>query len=338
MISEGRGAGTGIRRRAGRILLRRGQATAARGTLAGMRAHVNVNGRITDAAHAEISIFDHGFLYGEGVYETLRTYGGEPFLWDRHLQRLRTSAAMILLDVPFGDDEFLRRSLDTVAAAGLGAQPDGSIRESYIRILLTRGIGELSYDPKATPVPSVVIIVKEHLDPPAKAFAEGVPVVMVDVVRNHPRSLNPLIKSNNLLNNALGMQQALRKGGVEGVFRNHRGELTECAQSNLFVVKDGVVKTPPLEAGLLAGITRAFVFEVGASCGVPVVEAVLHDADLTGADEAFYTSTTKELMPITRVDGAPVGTGRPGPVTQTLLAEFRRMAWAQVKGAAHARP
>ena len=303
-----------------------------------MRAHVNVNGRITDAAHAEISVFDHGFLYGEGVYETLRTYGGEPFLWDRHMQRLRTSAAMIHLDVPFGDDEFLRRSLDTVSAAGLGPQADGSLQESYIRILLTRGIGELTYDPTATPVPSLVIIVKEHVDPPAPPSPPASRWCWSTSMRNHPRSVNPLIKSNNLLNNALGMQQAMRKGGVEAVFRNHRGELTECSQSNLFVVKDGVVRTPPLEAGLLAGITRAFVFEVGASCGVPVVEAVLHDADLTGADEAFYTSTTKELMPITRVDDAPLGSGRPGPVTQQLLQEFRRMAWAMVKASARARP
>lgn len=138
--------------------------------------------------------------------------------------------------------------------------------------------------------------------------------------------MNQLIKSNNLLNNALGMQQALRSGGVEGVFRNYRGELSECSQSNLFIVKDGVVRTPAIDAGLLAGITRAFVFEIGNAVGVKVEEGVLMDADLFAADEAFFTSTTKELMPIVQVDDRTIGSGKPGPVTGKLLAEFRRRA------------
>jgi branched-chain amino acid aminotransferase len=157
---------------------------------------------------------------------------------------------------------------------------------------------------------------------------------MVDVIRNHPRSVNPLIKSNNLLNNALCMQQALRKGGVEGVFRNYRGELSECSQSNLFIVKDGVARTPALDAGLLAGITRAFVFELGARRGVSVEEAALKDEDLFAADEAFFTSTTKELMPIVRVDDRIIGSGAPGPVTRTLLAEYRRVAHEMTLSAA----
>ncbi len=291
-----------------------------------MSAFVNVNGRISDGEHAAISVFDHGFVYGEGVYETIRTYNGEPFLFDRHLQRLRRSAEMILLDVPFGDDEFLRRAIDTMAAARLGHRGHEPAAEAYIRILLTRGIGDLTYDPAATPSPSLVIIVKPLPVPAASEFERGVKVCMVDIIRNHPRSVNPLIKSNNLLNNALGMQQALRKGGVEGVFRNYRGELSECSQSNLFVVKGGVVRTPPLDAGLLAGITRQFVFELGKSVGVKVEEALLKDRDLFDADEAFFTSTTKELMPIVQVDEHTIGTGTPGQITKKLLAEFRRRA------------
>ena len=291
-----------------------------------MSVLVNVNGHISDGAHATISVFDHGFLYGEGVYETLRTYNGEVFLFDRHMQRLRASAAMIRLDVPYSDAEFLKRSVDTMTAAGLGKKSDSSVAEAYIRILHTRGIGELTYDPVATPVPSLVIIVKPLPVPSDAQFQRGVKVCMVDIIRNHPRSVSPLIKSNNLLNNALAMQEALRKGGVEGVFRNYRGELSECSQSNLFVVKDGIVRTPPLEAGLLAGITRGFVFELGAAVSIPVEEATLRDDDLFNADEAFFTSTTKELMPIVQVDDHIIGSGLPGPITTTLLAEFRRRA------------
>jgi branched-chain amino acid aminotransferase len=291
-----------------------------------MDAYVNVNGRISDAASAVISVFDHGFLYGEGVYETLRTYNGELFLFDRHMERLRASAAMIRLEVPFPDEEFLRRSTETMTAAGLGPRPDASPAEAYVRMLFTRGIGELTYDPAATPTPSLVIIAKPLPMTADEQYQRGVAVCFVDVIRNHPRSVNPLIKSNNLLNNALGMQQALRRGGVEGVFRNYRGELSECSQSNLFIVSKGVVRTPALEAGLLAGITRAFVLEMAASLGLRGAEALLRDEDLLGADEAFFTSTTKELMPIVRVDGRPIGSGTPGPITRRLLEEFRRRA------------
>jgi branched-chain amino acid aminotransferase len=291
-----------------------------------MSAFVSVNGRIAAAEHAVISVFDHGFLYGEGVYETLRTYNGEPFLFDRHLKRLRASAAMILLDVPFSDAEFFQRCNATVAAAGLCGGRGAPSDEAYIRILLTRGIGELTYDPAATPIPSLVVIVKPLPVPAERDFIDGVKVCMVDILRNHPRSVNPKIKSNNLLNNALCMQEAIRKGGVEGVFRNYRGELSECSQSNLFIVKNGVVRTPELDAGLLPGITRAFVFEIGADGGVTVEQACLHDQDLFDADEAFFTSTTKELMPIVQVDDRTIGSGAPGPVTRKLLADFRRRA------------
>lgn len=291
-----------------------------------MSVVVNVNGAVSDGASASISIFDHGFLYGEGVYETLRTYNGELFLFDRHMKRLRASAEMLMLDVPYTDEECRARCIETMQAAGLGHRPDGSYAEAYVRILHTRGIGDLTYDPAATPTPSVVIIVKPLPVPAEAQFRNGVKVCMVDIIRNHPRAVNPLIKSNNLLNNALCMQQAMRKGGVEGVFRNYRGELSECSQSNLFIVKDGVVRTPPLEAGLLAGITRGFVFELGSAVGVAVEDRVLRDEDLFAADEAFFTSTTKELMPIVEVDDRTIGTGRPGPITQQLLAEYRRRA------------
>jgi len=288
-----------------------------------MRGAVYVNGTISPADHAVVPVYDHGFVYGEGVYETLRTYNGQPFLFDRHVRRLRKSADMLALAVPLTDPQIDARFRETMRTAGLG---DGPGREAYIRILVTRGIGELTYDPAATPTPSIVVIVKPHVDPPREVFERGVTVALVPIVRNHPGSVNPLIKSNNLLNNALAMQEAFRRGGFEGVMRNYKGELAECTQSNLFIVKNGAAITPPIDAGLLPGITRAFLFEVGAEAGIPVREAVLHDADLFGADESFLTSTTREVVPIVQVDDRKIGTGTPGPVTQALHDGYRRKA------------
>ncbi len=288
-----------------------------------MAATVNVNGRVFDQEHAVISVFDHGFLYGEGVYETLRTYNGQPFLFERHMLRLRRSADMLALGVPLTDAEIDARFRDTMRTAGLG---DGADGEAYLRILVTRGIGELTYDPTACPTPSVIVIAKRHVSPPAEVFDRGVKVALVPIVRNHPGSVNPLIKSNNLLNNALAMQEAFRRGGFEGVMRNYRGELAECTQSNLFIVTNGAALTPPLDAGLLPGITREFLFDVGREAGITVREAVLRDADLFGADESFLTSTTREVVPIVQVDDRTIGSGRPGPVTRALLDGYRRKA------------
>jgi branched-chain amino acid aminotransferase len=210
-----------------------------------MSAMVNVNGRILDREHAVISVFDHGFLYGEGIYEVLRTYDGVPFLFDRHMRRLRNSASMLRLDIPLADADIEQRFHETMAAGGLGAGG----QEAYIRILVTRGVGEITYDPTVCPEPTIVIITKPHVEAPTAAYIDGVMVSLVGIVRNHPGTVNPIIKSNNLLNNALGNQEALRKGGFEAIMRNYRGEIAECSQSNVFIVKDGVALTPPVDAG-----------------------------------------------------------------------------------------
>jgi len=287
-----------------------------------MSATVNVNGRITDDRDAVVSVFDHGLLYGEGIYETLRTYHGRTFLYQRHMRRLRNSASMINLALPFSDAELTSRIRDTLATADL----DGG--EAYIRVLVTRGVGDLTYDLRATPVPSVIIIVKRQADPPPEAYERGVGVVIVEVVRNHPGTVNPMIKSNNLLNSALAAQEAIRRGAFEGIMRNYRGDLSECSTANLFIVKDGAALTPPLTSGLLPGITREFIFDIGTEIGVDVREVVLRDDDLFSADEAFLTSTTREAVPIVTVDDRPIGNGRPGPVTHAFLAAFRRHAHA----------
>jgi len=291
-----------------------------------MAATVYVNGQIFDQEHAVISVFDHGFIYSEGVYETLRTYQGKPFLLERHMRRLRRSADMIALPIPLGEADIARRFTETQTAAGLlGAAPE---QEAYIRILITRGIGDLTYDPAATPHASVIIIVKPHVQLPEDTYRAGVPVVIVPIVRNHPATVNPRIKSNNLLNNALAAQEAIRRQAFEGIMRNHRGELAECSTSNLFIVRKGEVLTPPLEAGLLPGITREFIFEIGADLGIPVREAGLKDDDLLAGDEAFLTSTTREALPITRVDGRVIGSGVAGPITRALLESYRARAVA----------
>jgi branched-chain amino acid aminotransferase len=281
-----------------------------------MNATVSVNGTITSAAAAAVPVFDHGFLYGEGVYETLRTYSRRPFLFDRHMRRLRHSASLMALDVPFTDDDLLRRVRDTMGAhAGLD--------EAYIRILLTRGVGDLSYDPAATPHPTLVIIVKPFPAPPERTFTQGLRVSLVDVRRNHPQALNPMIKSNNLLNNALAMQEALRRGAEEALMQNQAGELVEGSQTNFFLVRDGAALTPPLTAGLLPGITREFVIELAAGMHIPARETRLTPADLETADEAFLTGTTREVTPVVQVDDRKIGSGQPGAITKRLLSAFR---------------
>jgi branched-chain amino acid aminotransferase len=237
------------------------------------------------------------------------------------MRRLRRSARMIELPVPFTDEELAAQIRDTQALAKI----DGEV---YIRVLVTRGIGELTYDPRATPNPSLIIIVKPQVDPPIDAYEKGVKVVIVDIVRNHPDTVNPMIKSNNLMNSALAAQEAIKQNAFEGVMRNYRGELTECTTANLFTVKNKVALTPPLEAGLLPGITREFVFDIGKDIGVEVREQAMRDDDLFGADEAFLTSTTRELVPIVTVNDRTIGRGVPGPISLKLLEAFRRRAEA----------
>jgi branched-chain amino acid aminotransferase len=284
-----------------------------------MRGAVYVNGRIAPADQAVVPVYDHGFVYGEGVYETLRTYNLVPFLYQRHVDRLRQSAARILLDVPFDDGTLLSWIEQTIAAAG-------DLHEAYIRILLTRGVGDLNYDPKSTPTPTTVIIVKPFEAPAPRVFQEGIRISLVEMLRNHPQSVNPRIKSNNLLNNAMAMQAAYRAGAEEGLMCNYRGELTECSQANFFLVRGEAVLTPPTDAGLLEGVTRAFIFELGRELGIDVREETLLPKDLADADEMFITSTTRELSPVVNVDGRPVGTGKPGPITKRLLARYQACA------------
>ncbi len=285
-----------------------------------LQAVVYVNGTISRAEEAVVPVFDHGFLYGEGVYETLRTYRRVPFLFEPHMERLRRSAGLMELDVPFTDAQMDGWIADTMAAH---ESLVGPLPEAYIRLLLTRGVGALTYNPAACPVPTLVIIVKLFPAPPERTFTEGISVALVDVRRNHPLALNPTIKSNNLLNNALAMQEALRHHADEALMQNQDGHIVECSQSNFFIVQDGHLVTAPLSDGLLPGITRQFVIDLGRELGIRTDERSFTPDDVYQADEAFITGTTREVTPVVRVSERAIGTGRPGPVTRALLDAFR---------------
>jgi branched-chain amino acid aminotransferase len=288
-----------------------------------MGVFASVNGNVVPAEQARVSVFDNGFTFGDAVYETLRTYEGRPFHLDRHLERLRASAARLGFAAPFGDDVFARRLDDLLARAG---NP-----ESYIRIILSRGEGDISYRFDLVKGPTLVMVVKLFESPPARDYAEGIPVVIASVRRNHPRALDPAIKSNNLLNNILAVREGQARGAVEAILLNDLGEVAEGASSNVFVVKGGEAATPPLTAGILSGITRRVVLDLCRELGVPAREETLRVAELLAADEVFMTSTTKEAVPVRTIDDTPIGVGMPGPVHRRILQAYREYARRHVR-------
>ena len=283
-----------------------------------MGVYASVNGTVVPAEQARVSVLDNGFTFGDAVYETLRTYAGRPFHLDRHLERLRASADRLGFAPPFGDDVFARRLDELLARAGND--------ESYIRIILSRGEGDISYRFERVKGPTLVMVVKPFEPPPERDYAEGIPVVIASVRRNHPRALDPAIKSNNLLNNILAVREGQSRGATETILLNDGGEVAEGASSNVFVVKGGRVSTPPLAAGILSGITRRLVLDLCREAGIPASEETLSVADLLDADEVFITSTTKEAAPVTAIDGKPVGSGKPGPVHKRILQAYRDYA------------
>jgi branched-chain amino acid aminotransferase len=283
-----------------------------------MGVFASVNGNVVPAEQARVSVLDNGFTFGDAVYETLRTYAGRPFHLDRHLERLRASAARLGFAAPFGDEVFARR-LDELLARG-------GNEESYIRVILTRGEGDISYRFDRVKGPTLVMVVKPFEPPPERDYVEGIPVVIASVRRNHPRALDPAIKSNNLLNNILAVREGQARGAAEAILLNDLGEVAEGASSNVFVVKRGRAATPPLEAGILSGITRRLILDLCRELGVPAREETLLVADLFAADEVFITSTTKEAAPVRTIDGKPVASGRPGPVHRRILQAYREYA------------
>jgi branched-chain amino acid aminotransferase len=283
-----------------------------------MGSFASVNGIVTPAAEARVSIFDNGFTFGDSVYETLRTYGGRPFELQRHLRRLRASAGRLGFEIPLANDALSGR-LDELLTRGANA-------ESYIRLIVTRGLGDISYHFDRVQGPTVVMAVKPFEGYPESQYTEGIAAALVSIRRNSPRALDPAIKSCNLLNNVLAVREAQAAGASEAILLNDKGEVAEGASTNVFMVKGGIVLTPPLDAGILAGITREVVIELGREMGLAVREDVIRVPDLLEADEIFLTSSTREAVPVRTLDGRPVGEGRPGPVSRRVLEAFRAYA------------
>jgi branched-chain amino acid aminotransferase len=278
----------------------------------------SVNGSVVPAEEARVSVLDNGFTFGDAVYETLRTYNRRPFELHRHLTRLRASSGRLGFDIPTDDVE-LGRQLDTLLDRAGNS-------ESYIRLIVSRGMGDISYHFDRVVGPTIVMVVKPLEPFPESAYRDGIDVAVVKVRRNHPNALDPAIKSCNLLNNILAVREAQARGAEEALLLNARGELAEGASTNVFVVKNGSVRTPPLAAGILAGITREVLFGLCEGLRLPFREEAIPLEALGAADEAFVTSSTREAMPIRTVDGRPVGDGRPGPVTRKIIAAFRAYA------------
>jgi branched-chain amino acid aminotransferase len=279
---------------------------------------VNINGKLCDKADAKVSVYDHGLLYGDGVFEGIRVYSGKVFRLHEHVSRLYESARHIFLEIPWSRERMTEEVQRTVAA---NHKEDG-----YVRLVVTRGAGSLGLDPGKCSDPQVIIIVDDIALYPAKFYDEGLEVITSSYVRNHPNATSPRVKSLNYLNNILAKIEAVRAGCQEAIMLNHLGEVAECTGDNLFLIKHGVLRTPPRTAGILEGITRNAVIELAEAAGITVEETALERHDVYTADECFLTGTAAEVVPVVKVDGRPVGTGKPGPVTRQLRERFHVLA------------
>nr|MBI3612985.1 aminotransferase class IV [Nitrospirota bacterium] len=276
---------------------------------------IYLNDRFVDRKEALISVFDHGFLYGDGVYETLRTYNGRFFMLPQHLARLQRSAGLIGLSIPILEQDWPALLREAVDRNGL--------TEAHVRITLSRGEGELGLDPALCPHPTLVVMANPIAQYPARLFEEGVTLTLAATRRNLATALPPQIKSLNFLNNILAKQEAGRAGTFDAVMLNAEGLLTECTTSNFFFVSGGRLYTPAVDCGILDGITREAVLTLAREHGFPAEEGRYPAEALAHAEEAFLTNTSMEIMPVRSLDGTPLGSGRPGPVTKRLRELFR---------------
>jgi branched-chain amino acid aminotransferase len=272
-----------------------------------------INGTYYDKHDAKISVYDHGLLYGDGVFEGIRIYSGKVFKHKEHTERLYESAKAIALTIPLSPMEMMKVVEDAVA---VNKKVDG-----YIRLVVTRGAGNLGLDPRKCE-PVVIVIVDDISLYPPELYENGLEVITSSYTRNHPNATNPRIKSLNYLNNILAKMEAIRAGCLEAIMLNHKGEVAECTGDNLFVVKNGVLKTPPPDAGILEGITRQFVIDLANKAGIPFRESTMTRHDVYVADEIFLTGTAAEVIAVTKVDERVVGNGKQGPVTKRLRELF----------------
>jgi branched-chain amino acid aminotransferase len=277
---------------------------------------IYLNDRFVREEEALVSVFDHGFLYGDGVYETIRSYGNKIFMRDQHLARLRRSADAIGLAIP-------ERDWPALLHESMVRNDVGNDRtDAYIRVTISRGAGDIGLDPALCPTPTVVIITRALKAPPPDRYRTGVSLVVAKTRRNLPSALDPQIKATNFLNNIQAKREALAAGAFDSVLLNWEGHVTECTVSNIFFVKSGRLCTPALSCGILDGITRGVILTLTREAGIPIGEGLFDVDALMAADECFLSNTTMEVMPATQLDGRPIGSGRPGPLTGRLHQIF----------------
>ncbi|MDD1740295.1 MAG: branched-chain-amino-acid transaminase [Methanothrix sp.] len=276
-----------------------------------------LNGRFVPEEQATVSVFDHGFLYGDGVFEGIRAYDGRVFRLEDHVQRLFDSAQAIMLSIPLSQKEMCEAILETLRK--------NNLRNAYIRPIVSRGYGDLGLDPNKCPKPTVIIIAVDWGAMYGDLYEVGLTAISVAVRRNSPDSLPPNIKSLNYLNNILAKIEANVKGGNEAIILDSRGLVSEGSGDNIFVIKEGQIFTPHTISNL-KGITRAAVMELAEIKGNPIQEKEMGLFDLYTADEVFVTGTAAEVAPVTKVDGRVIGTGKPGPITKELMAAFKELA------------
>jgi branched-chain amino acid aminotransferase len=282
-----------------------------------MTPKVYINGKFFDKPDAKISVYDHGLLYGDGVFEGIRIYDGKVFRLKEHVERLYQSARAIKLEIPLSPPQMIEAIQATATA--------NNKHNGYIRPLVTRGAGYLGLDPRKTSDPQVVIIVDDIMLYPPELYENGMEIATVATIRNHPAALSPRIKSLNYLNNILAKMEGALSGCPEALMLNHKGEIAECSGDNVFLVRDGILRTPPIDAGILEGVTRGVVLELARAAKLPVQEIALTRHDVFIADECFLTGTAAEIIPVVKCDARVIGAGKPGPITRQLREAFGKL-------------
>ena len=288
-----------------------------------MPLQIYISGKYFDKDNAKISVYDHGLLYGDGVFEGMRAYSGNVFRLTEHIDRLYESALAICLKIPMSKS-------DMIAAVNKTLEIN-SLKDAYIRLVVTRGAGSLGLDPNRTSDPQIIIIA-DHIalyDP--KFYEEGLKIITASTIRNHPAALSPRIKSLNYLNNIMAKIEGLQASCMEAIMLNHKGEVAECTGDNIFIVKRGELLTPPKDAGILEGITRNAILELAQSLNIPTKEISLTRHDLFVADECFLTGSAAEVIPVVSIDNRSIHDGCVGPVTKKLMSEFKKLVHADGK-------
>jgi branched-chain amino acid aminotransferase len=278
---------------------------------------IYIDGKYESEKSAKISVFDHGLLYGDGIFEGIRAYNGRVFRLKEHIDRLYCSAKAIMLEIPMSHSDMMKTVVETCRR--------NKLKDCYIRLIVTRGVGTLGLSPLRCKTPSIIVIADKIALYPEEFYRKGLTLITVPTVRNLHSAVNPAIKSLNYLNNILAKIEAINGGCEEAVMLNAEGYVAECTGDNLFIIKGNQLMTPPLSAGALYGITREVAMELAREAGLKVSEPNLTRYDLFNADECFLTGTGAEVIPVVKIDGRIIGTGKPGAVTKDLVAAYHRL-------------